>query len=140
MILINLAHPLTPDQCQQIEAMTGQKIARLLEQAVQFEVEQVFAPQVRRVVAQVGLTATEWQQAPLLVNLPALNFAAATVLAELHGRCGYFPPLVRTRPIKDSLPPRFEVAEIINLQGVREMARTTRQGVARSETDHSGPA
>jgi len=49
------------------------------------------------------------------------------VLAEIHGRCGYFPPIVRLRPIKDSLPPRFEVAEILNLNAVRETARTKRQ-------------
>ena len=132
MILLNLGHPLTPSQRQQIEALTGQKIERLLEQTVQFEVGQPFGPQVQEVVEAVGLTPSEWQQAPLVVNLPALNFAAATVLAELHGRCGYFPPIMRTRPMQDRLPPQFEVAEIINLQALREVARTTRQGVGQA--------
>jgi len=48
------------------------------------------------------------------------------LLAELHGRMGYFPPIVRLRPVPNALPPRFEVAEIINLQAVREAARTRR--------------
>ena len=57
---------------------------------------------------------------------PALNFAAVTLIAHLHGRMGYFPPIVRTRPVPDALPPRFEVAEIINLQDVRQRARRKR--------------
>jgi hypothetical protein len=39
---------------------------------------------------------------------------------------GYFPPCLRLRPIKDSLPPQFEIAEILNLQEMREKARTRR--------------
>jgi hypothetical protein len=60
------------------------------------------------------------------VVLPSLNFIAALLLAELHGRMGYFPPVVRTRPVEGSLPRRFEVAEILDLQGRRETARVTR--------------
>ena len=47
-------------------------------------------------------------------------------LAELHGRMGYYPPVVRLRPVPDSLPPRYEVAEILNLQAVRDDARRKR--------------
>jgi len=47
-------------------------------------------------------------------------------LAEGHSRIGYFPAIVRLRPLADSLPPRFEVAEIINLQAVRDLARQQR--------------
>jgi hypothetical protein len=49
------------------------------------------------------------------------------LLAELHGRMGYFPAIVRLRPMPESVPPRFEVAEVINLQAVREHARLSRQ-------------
>ncbi len=56
-----------------------------------------------------------------------LQFCRPTLLAELHGRMGYFPAIVRIRPVVDSLPPRYEVAEIINLQNVRETARRFRQ-------------
>ena len=63
---------------------------------------------------------------PLLVNLPALNFSAAALLAELHGRCGYFPPCVRLRPIAGSVPPQYEVAEVLDLQVLREEARKRR--------------
>jgi hypothetical protein len=47
-------------------------------------------------------------------------------MAELHGRMGYFPAVIRLKPIPDSLPPQFEFAEIINLQAVRDQARAQR--------------
>src|SRR5262245_61920180 len=58
----------------------------------------------------------------MLVSLPSLNSIVALVLAELHGRMGYFPALVRLRPMTESVPPQFEVAEILNLQAVRDAA------------------
>ncbi|MFN3763696.1 MAG: CRISPR-associated protein Csx15, partial [Anaerolineae bacterium] len=48
------------------------------------------------------------------------------LLAELHGRCGYFPAMLRVRPVPGSTPPRYEVAEIVNLQMLREEARKRR--------------
>jgi hypothetical protein len=48
------------------------------------------------------------------------------VLAELHGRMGYFPPVLRLRPVEQALPPRYELAEVINLQAVRDSARKER--------------
>lgn len=127
MILINFSHPLTEAQRQQIELLTGQTISRLIERLAQFELEQPFAGQAAALVGSVGLTPLEWQQEALLLALPSLNFGAAAVLAELHGRCGYFPPLVRTRPAAESLPPRYEIAEIVNLQQLRDEARQRRQ-------------
>jgi hypothetical protein len=126
MILINLSHPLTDTQRAEIEQLARQKISRLIERPAQFETGQPFAPQVAALVDGLGLTPAEWQQAALLLLLPSLNFGAAAVLAELHGRCGYFPPIIRTRPVPDSLPPRYEIAEIMNLQAVRDAARRRR--------------
>jgi hypothetical protein len=127
MILINFSHPLTAEQRQQIEAHAGQPIQRLIERMAQFDTTQPFAEQVAALVDKLGLTPAEWQQAAIVVVPPSLNFGAAVLLAELHGRCGYFPPIVRTRPVPDSLPPRYEVAEIINLQSLRDAARKKRQ-------------
>jgi hypothetical protein len=47
-------------------------------------------------------------------------------LAELYGRMGYFPLVVHTRPVAGSLPPRYEVAEVLNLQAIRDAARKRR--------------
>ena len=64
----------------------------------------------------------ERQSRALLVNPPALNFVAVALLTELHGRMGYFPPIIRLRPASGSLPPLFEVAEVLKLQAVRNVA------------------
>ncbi|MCB0174061.1 MAG: hypothetical protein KDJ97_26325 [Anaerolineae bacterium] len=126
MLLINFAHPVSPAQVARIEDLTGRKISRLIERPVHFDPDQTLAAQTVHLVDAVGLTAEAWQQSPLLLNLPSLNFGAAVLLAELHGRCGYFPAVLRWRPRANRLPPEFEVAEVINLQAVRDQARLRR--------------
>lgn len=126
MILLNFSHPLTPAQRDQLEALLGAAVDRIISVPAQFDTGQPFVPQVQTLLAGIPLTPDEWQTEPLLLVLPSLNFAAAVLLAELHGRMGYFPAIVRLRPVAGVVPPQFEVAEIINLQGVREDARTTR--------------
>ncbi|MGQ9492669.1 MAG: CRISPR-associated protein Csx15 [Anaerolineae bacterium] len=126
MILLNFSHPLTTEHLAQIEALAGNPVERVIDAPTQFDHEQPFVPQVRALVDSVGLSSTEWQTLSLLVNPPALNLIAVTLLAELHGRMGYFPTVLRLRPVPNSTPPRFEVAELINLQDVRATARTRR--------------
>ncbi|MEZ4737474.1 MAG: CRISPR-associated protein Csx15 [Caldilineaceae bacterium] len=126
MILLNFSHPLTPAQQTQIEALTGQAVARAIDVHTQFDDQQPFPPQLAVLLAQIDLTPAQWQSEPLLVVLPSLNFIAAALLAELHGRMGYFPPVVRTRPVADVVPRRYEVAEILDLQTLRERARRGR--------------
>lgn len=127
MILLNFSHPITDDQRSQIEALTGQTIAQIIAANPQFDEQQPFAPQLQALLAQVQLTPEQWQSEPILVVLPSLNFISAMLLAELHGRMGYFPPVVRTRPVANSVPRRYEVAELLDLQTVREAARKQRQ-------------
>jgi hypothetical protein len=126
MILLNFAHPLTTDHLQQIEALTGQPIERVIEISSQIDPLRPLVPQVADLADQAGLSPAEWQTLPLLINPPALNFSAVTLLAELHGRCGYFPAHLRMRPVQGALPPRYEVAEILDLNTVREEARQKR--------------
>jgi len=47
-------------------------------------------------------------------------------MAALHGLMGYFPPIVRLKPVPESIPPRFNVAAIMNLQSLREEFRKRR--------------
>jgi hypothetical protein len=126
MLLLNFSHPLTPDQVKGIEAISGQTVERTIEAQAQFDHARLFPDQVRELVESLGLTPVQWQQEALLINPPSFNAIAVTLLAELHGRMGYFPPVVRLRPVAGSTPPRFEVAEVINLQQVRDEARSRR--------------
>jgi len=126
MLLLNFSHPLTSGQLQRIGELIGQPLARVIEVSTQFDHERPFVEQVRALVDTIGLMPEEWQTTPMLVNPPSLNAIAVTLLAELHGRMGYFPAVVRLRPVSDGNPPQYEVAEIINLQAVRDAARTRR--------------
>jgi hypothetical protein len=126
MILLNFSHPLTADQLARVEALTGQQVAQIISLPVQFDSDMAFLPQLAALMAELPLSSETLQTEPILVNLPSLNFIAGLLLAELHGRMGYFPPIVRLRPQHESLPPRYEVAEILNLQAVRDAARRTR--------------
>lgn len=127
MILLNFSHPITDLQRSQITALTGAEPARVIDALPQFDDQQPFAEQVQALLAELPLTPAQWQGEPLLVVLPSLNFIAAALLAELHGRMGYFPPVVRTRPVAGSVLRQFEVAEILNLQAIRERARGERK-------------
>lgn len=126
VILLNFAHPLTAAQLAQTAALTGQAPGRVIDLPVQFDPDQPFEPQLGSLMAEVRLSPEELQTEPILVNLPSLNFITALLLAELHGRMGYFPPVIRLRPAAGSLPPRYELAEILNLQAVRDAARQER--------------
>ena len=127
MLLLNFAHPLTADQVKKIEDITSQPVERVLEVHTQIDAQQPLIPQVVALADQVGFSTRAWQTQTCLVNPPSLNFITAALLAELHGRCGYFVPIVRLRPVAESLPPRYEVAEIINLQAIRDAARSQRK-------------
>jgi len=61
----------------------------------------------------------------LLINPPGYAPVAFVLLAELHGRIGHFPSLMRLRP-KSGPVTTYEVAELLNLQAVRDASRTRR--------------
>ena len=126
MILLNFSHPLTADHLQQIESLTNRTVERVIEIHSQIDPQQPLAPQVTALVDQTGLSPAEWQTLPLLIHPPSLNFIAVMLLAELHGRCGYFPAHLRVRPVQGNLPPQYEVAEILDLQALRDTARGRR--------------
>ncbi len=126
MILLNFAHPLTAEHIAQIERLTGQQVERVIEIHTQIDPQQPLVPQVTALADAAGLSPAEWQTLPLVVNPPSLNFIAVALLAELHGRCGYFPAHLRLRPAQGSIPPQYEVAEILDLQAVRDAARRRR--------------
>lgn len=126
LLLLNFSHPLTTAQLAAVEALAGARVERVIERGAQFDVERPFGPQVVALVDSIELGAVEWQTLPILVNLPSLNYIAAALLAELHGRMGYFPAVLRLRPVQGSVPARFEVAEILSLQALRDTARGRR--------------
>ncbi len=126
MLLVNFAHPITEAQKAQVEKLAGRAVERILDVKTHFDPALPFAEQATALVESIGLTAAEWQNAGPIVNLPTLTPIAALVLADLHGRMGYFPTSLRLRPVAGATSPTFEVAELLPLQLVRDQARTRR--------------
>ncbi|RLC90501.1 MAG: hypothetical protein DRI37_01245 [Chloroflexi bacterium] len=126
MLILNYSHPLTKAQCAQLAALTGEAIDEVRDIPTHLDTSRPFAEQVVALADAARLSPEAWQTTRLCVLLPALNYAAAALLAELHGRMGYFPLIARLRPVAETLPPQFEVAELLNLQSLREAARRRR--------------
>ena len=126
MLILNFTHPLTPQQRAQIEALAHTPIEEVRTIPVQIDQAEPLEPQITAIVDAVGLSPEEWQTRPLLINPPGYAPAAFVLLAELHGRSGHFPALIRLRPVPGSTPTIYEVAELINLQTIREKARRRR--------------
>src|SRR5438105_5786747 len=126
MLIVNFTHPLTPEQHTQIEALAHTSIDEVRTIQVQINQEEPLEPQIASIIDSVGLSSHEWQTRPLLINPPGYAPAAFVLLAELHGRIGHFPLLIRLRPIAGSTPTVYEVVELINLQAIREQARLRR--------------
>jgi hypothetical protein len=125
MLILNFTHPLTDKQKAQIEALAGAAIDEVRTIRVQINQEEPLAPQVTALIDDSQLSPEEWQTRELLINPPGYAPAAFVLLAELHGRIGHFPALIRLRPTPGSLP-SFEVAELLNLQALRDAARSRR--------------
>jgi len=122
MILVNFSHPLTEKQLQQLKEF-GIEPKKIVEIKTQLDLQKPLAPQVEELVNKTGLTPQEWQSEPLVIVLPGLAPAAGVLLAEIHGRAGHFPLILRLAPTELGT---YEVAEIINLQKVRDKARQRR--------------
>ncbi len=126
MLVLNFGHPLTRSNVTTLRKLLHIESLEIRQIKTMFDQGRSFVEQVHQLIDSVNLTSEEWQTTPFIVNLPSLNVIAALVLAEMHGRCGYFPAVIRLKPVRNSLPARFEVAEVLNLQAVRDAARNTR--------------
>lgn len=83
-------------------------------------------PQIEAVLDPTGFTPLQWQTEGFIVNLPALSCSAAVTLAQIHGKAGYFPPVLRLRSEPGHISPCYEVAEILSLQEIRDRALAKR--------------
>jgi len=124
--ICNFSHPLRPDHLRQIEDLLGAEVGQLIERTASFDDRRPFAAQAASLVASIPLRAADWQSQRLVVNLPGHHAIAALVLAELHGRTGGFPPVLRLARV----PPHhgYAVVEILDLQAVRQAGRRLRLG------------
>ncbi len=132
MIVLNFSHPIKTEQLKEMELLTNQKVDTLQDISIRLDNDLPFWKQVDDVISMVGYSSQEWQTNTFLIVLPSHSVIAAIVLSELHGRIGYFPCIIRQKPVSKEGPQRFEIAEIVDLQNIRNQARQTRNSFPKS--------
>ena len=127
MTLLNFTHPFTETQISQLEQTLDCFIEHVWPDCkIELDISASFEEQIRHLVDNLGYEAYEWQDVSRwLVSLPGLSEASAVLLAEMHGRMGQFPTIVRRRPSDKKGVSDYAVEEIINLSEVRGRARRT---------------
>lgn len=125
MRILNFGHPFAPGVLDQIQERAGES-CDVIQVRTQADQEKGFAEQARRLVDSVGLRPDEWQTERFLVCPPGLAPLAVCVLADVHGRCGYFPACLRLKPVAGASPPQFVFAEILDLHLLRNTTRELR--------------
>lgn len=128
MRVLNFSHPLDEGHRRTLAQMTGQTVTFMRHMPLQCDPLYPFAPQVREVLDTISLN---WQVGQWVVILPGHSVIAALILAELHGRIGHFPTIVRLQRVAGETLARYVIAEVVNLQHIRDEARGTRQGGVR---------
>lgn len=126
MVLLNFGHPLTSEQVKVTGEITARDLAAIIDAAVRLDLDKPIQPQLEEVIDDIA-GRVDLENEPYLVSLPSLNIATAVVLAMLHGQSGHFPSVLRLKPVQGTHPPRYVVAEIVDLQAIRNAARSQRR-------------
>lgn len=114
--VLNFSHPITPEQEEQIRRLVGD--IEVVTVPFHLDVYRSIPDQVREIVDGIGWDRTEWESRAFIVNAPGMSIGALALIAEIAGRCGYLPAVLFLRRV-DGVPPRFEVAAIIDLEESR---------------------
>ena len=127
-IILNFSgHPVLPGHLKAIEKILHWPSPQVIDVPVGTIAEdRNFIANIVKAIDKVDLSPEQWQ-ASNIVAIPAGYSAIwSIVLAEIHGRIGYFPDVVHLRPSVAALAEKFEVAEILNLRQVRHASREKR--------------
>ena len=126
MILLNFSHPLSAEQLLIAESLVSSKFTSIIDIKTHLDHQTSFPSQVKKLVSDISLTSQQWQNSKILLVPPSLSIVSCILLSELHGRMGYFPAVLRVKPVPGSTPPVFEPAEVLNLQAIRDASRENR--------------
>lgn len=126
MILLNFSHPVSAEILAELARIAGGQL-ELVDIPTHLDLSSPIGPQVAALADSVGLSRSDWQGKDIVVELPSHASIAGVLLAELHGRMGHFPTLLRRRPQDGPLGSHFVFAEAVNLDLVRTRARQQRQ-------------
>jgi DNA-binding XRE family transcriptional regulator len=122
ILVLNFAHPLTAQQQAQIEELSNTTIEHIITIPTLINEEELPEPQIASLIEAVDQSIHDWHKQDILINPPGYAPAAILLLAEIHGRIGHFPTLIRMRPNHASVT-TYEVIQLLNLQTIRDAAR-----------------
>jgi len=127
-LIINFSgHPVLPGQQQDIGQMMHWSSSEVINVSIgNVPEDHNFVPSIEKSVEKIPLSPEEWQSIPVVVIPSGYSQIWSVVMAELHGRLGYFPDVVRLRFSSSISNEKFEVAEIMNLREVRHNSRDKR--------------
>lgn len=128
MTILNLASPLSSDDLSMISALCGRKARRVVDLGHAFSETEPLAPQVRALLDTLGFTSSDWQKQSIVVNLPADSVASTLIVADIAGRRGRTPSVIRWKSSGNR--GRMEPFEVISLHEIRKEARHQRKGWA----------
>jgi transcriptional regulator with XRE-family HTH domain len=122
ILVLNFAHPLTAQQQAQIEELSKATIENIITISTLINEAEPLEPQIAGLIEAVDQSTHDWHKRDILINPPGYAPAALLLLAEIHGRIGHFPTLIRMRP-KHASVTTYQVIELLNLQTIRDAAR-----------------
>ncbi|AZK60368.1 hypothetical protein Daudx_1836 [Candidatus Desulforudis audaxviator] len=129
VIAINFSsHPLTSFQQEQLRERFHVHIEELIELPVHFLAQEDLKPQAKKWIEEVGLALEEWSEKNIVLILPGLAPGAATILAAIHGLRGGFPKILWVYQAPNDRT-QYEVAQVVDLQALRDMGREIRSSV-----------
>ncbi len=128
MILINYNRPLKPDQINQVEAIIHEGIERVIDLGVpELDVDAPVQPQLKALTKRLERLDLDLQKEPVIILLPPQNYQAVMVMADLHGRMGYFPRVIRTLlRTGGGLFPRHDAVEVLDPQALEDLSAPSR--------------
>ena len=126
LVLNFSGHPVLPGQQKKIRNIMGWPMLDVIDVPIGTvsENERFLRVAIEKVDS-IDLLPEEWQTVPIVVIPAGYSYLWSPIIAELHGRLGHFPDVVRIRPVKDERE-KFEVAEILDLRDIRHQARAKR--------------
>ena len=127
-VVLNFSgHPVLPGQLSAIKKLLQWPSSEVIDvQVGTVGEDRKFVGNVVRAIERIDLSPEQWQTASIVAVPAGYSAIWSVLLAEMHGRLGYFPDVVHLRPAPSASSEKFEVAEIMNLREVRHSSRDKR--------------
>ncbi|MBN1220834.1 MAG: hypothetical protein JXM69_18070 [Anaerolineae bacterium] len=127
LVLNFSAHPIMPSQRQAIRTAMNWPTLEVIDAGLgNVPEDKDFVAEAINHLERIDLLPSEWQIFPMVVVPAGYAPVWSVLLAELHGRLGYFPDMVRLRPTLVEAEEKYEVAQIVSLREIRNQARAKR--------------